>query len=317
MWTLVASSIPKWPGARLVVIGHAGDPSHWAHAILEHARASDTWHVSEVPGPLEWMSADALAEQRALLLPSEYARRHLNVWTAGEDKLTTVEDVRACIQHSGDLDYQTGCRYITSLDVGLVGDRTVALVAHAERRPAGVTVVVDRLNVWQGKRFRPVSLDVVEAWVEAACRDYHCALTFDPYQAQHLAQRLRDRHVRVEEYTFTQASTGRLAVTLYRLLRDHFLDLPDDDRLVDELVNVQLREVSPGSYRIDHASGRHDDMAIATAMAAAYLVENASAGTTGTIFSGLTVSLPAPVENGGNGSENPRTANRWRARSRR
>jgi hypothetical protein len=47
----------------------------------------------------------------------------------------------------------------------LANDRTVAVVAHAERRPAGVTVV------------------------------------------------------RVEEFTFTQSPTGRLAITLYRLLR--------------------------------------------------------------------------------------------------
>jgi hypothetical protein len=38
-------------------------------------------------------------------------------------------------------------------------------------------------------------------------------------------------------------------------------------------VNVQLREVSPGAYRIDHAHGRHDDMAIAVAMCAAHLVD--------------------------------------------
>jgi hypothetical protein len=252
-----------------------------------------------------------------LLLPSEYARRHLNRWAAGEDRLTTLEDVRACVGHVGDLDYQPGYRYVVSLDVGLTNDRTVALVGHAERRPAGVTVVVDRLAVWAGSKAKPVGLDVVEAWVEAACRDYHCALCFDPYQAAHLAQRLRDRHVRVEEHTFTQASTGRLAVTLYRLLRDHLLDLPDDDQLVDELVNVQLREVSPGSYRIDHASGRHDDIAIATAMAAAYLIENASPGTAGTIFSGLTIPRPvAPAENGG-GGENPLIRDPWaRARSR-
>lgn len=69
-----------------------------------------------------------------------------------------------------------GHRYVASLDVGLANDRTVAVVAHAERRPAGVTVV------------------------------------------------------RVEEFTFTQSSTGRLAITLYRLYAYHLLDLPDDDR---------------------------------------------------------------------------------------
>ena len=273
MWTLVSSSLPKWPGMRLVVIGHAGDPAHWSHRILEHARASSAWLVHEVPGPLPWVHEDALAEQRALLLPSEFARRHLNVWTASEDRLTTRDDVLACVGHSGDLEPDRCRRYVVTLDVGLSNDRSAAVVGHAERRGEKLAVVVDRLAVWAGSRERPVSLEVVEAWVEEACRAYRAPLVFDPFQAAHLTQRLKRRGVRIVEHTFTQASVGRLAVTLYQLLREHLLDLPDDDALVDELAAVRLVERSPGPYRIDHDAGAHDDRAIALAMAAAYLVE--------------------------------------------
>jgi hypothetical protein len=87
-------------------------------------------------------------------------------------------------------------RYVATLDVGLTNDRTVVVVAHAEQGPARTTVVVDRLHAWQGKRVRPVSLEALKAWVEAACSEYCCSLLFDPYQAQHLAQRLRTKHVR-------------------------------------------------------------------------------------------------------------------------
>src|SRR5262249_2265131 len=82
MWPLVWRWLPKWPGMRVVVIGHAGDPAHWSYRILEHARSSPAWLVHEVPGPLAWVPDEVLAEQRALLLPSEFARRHLNRWTA-------------------------------------------------------------------------------------------------------------------------------------------------------------------------------------------------------------------------------------------
>jgi hypothetical protein len=281
MWAAAFSAVPKMPGCRLAVLTFAGDPGHFSWKVRERARTSKAWRFVELPGPTPWMRPEDLDEQRALLLPSQYVRRHENKWVSGEDKLTTVEDVRACIGHVGDLEPQRGCRHVVTLDVGLTNDRTACVVAHAERRADGLVVVVDRLEVWQGRRDRPVSLDVVEAWVEAACRDYRASLVFDPYQAQHLAQRLRAKSVRVVEHTFTQASTGRLAVTLFRLLRGHLLDLPDDDALVDELVNVQLREVSPGSYRIDHQSGRHDDRAIAVAMAAAHLVERP--GSTGPV----------------------------------
>jgi phage FluMu gp28-like protein len=51
-------------------------------------------------------------------------------------------------------------------------------------------------------------------------------------------------------------------------LSDRLLDLPDDDALADELANVQLREMSPGVYRMDHSADRHDDRAVALALGA-------------------------------------------------
>jgi phage terminase large subunit-like protein len=277
LYDATTSALPKVEGSRCVVITSAGDPGHFSHKEREHALEDPLWHFHEVPGPAPWMDAGRLAEQRRRLLPSMYARLFENRWVAGEDRLTTIEDVRACVGHTGDLDYQSGYRYVVSLDIGLTNDRTVAVVAHAEQRAGGMVVVVDRLASWQGKPGHAVDLDDVEAWVEAACSDYHCRLVFDPYQAEHLAQQLKKRLVIVEPFTFSTANIGRLAVTTYRLLRDHLLDLPDDAALIDELVNVELREVSPGAYRIGHASGRHDDMAIATAMAAAHLVEKGAA----------------------------------------
>jgi hypothetical protein len=83
VWTAVFSSVPKWPAARLVALGHAGDPSHWSWRLRERARTSGAWRFTRVPGPTPWLSAADLEEQRALLLPSEYQRRHLNVWAAG------------------------------------------------------------------------------------------------------------------------------------------------------------------------------------------------------------------------------------------
>jgi hypothetical protein len=50
------------------------------------------------------------------------------------------------------------------------------------------------------------------------------------------------------------------------LLKERRLSLPDDAALRDELLNTHLRETSPGTYRIDHAAGRHDDRAISLAL---------------------------------------------------
>ena len=87
-----------------------------------------------------------------------------------------------------------------------------------------------------------------------------------------LIQRLRRRSVRVHEYAFTSQSVSRLALRLHGLIRDRALQLPDAPELLDELANVRLRETAPGVYRLDHDHGRHDDRAIALALAAHHLL---------------------------------------------
>jgi hypothetical protein len=289
MWTSVFSALPKWRGCRLVCIGHAGDPSHWSYRILERAKVSGRWRVVEVPGPLPWVSGDDLEEQRFQLLPSQFEQRHLNRWVGSEDRLSTVEDVRACVVLDGPLVWDERWRYVVACDLGLKADRTAAMVLHfeldvvmpaesvddggapADRRIGG-RVVLDRMQVWEGSRAEPVRLGVVEEWLEQAARAFVAPIVLDPWQSAGMAQRLEARGLAVEEFTFSQSSVGRLAVTLYRLLRERALALPDDELLVDELSTVRLRQTGPGTFRLDHVSGRHDDMAVTLAMGSHWLL---------------------------------------------
>jgi phage terminase large subunit-like protein len=267
----LASAAPKLPDSRLVLITSAGSPTHWSYRIFEHACTSTQWRVSEMPGPCPWHWPEALAEQRALLSESQYARLFLNEWTEAEDHLTTHEDLRACVRFTGVQPARRRCRYVMGLDMGYVDDRAVLAVCH--RDPDG-SVSLDNMRVWAGSRRSPVREADVEHEVLDFWSNYRRApLWLDPWQTKGLAQRLRTRRVRVEEYAFSAQSVGRLALTLYRLLRDHTLALPDDPELLDELANVRLRESAPGVYRLDHKEGRHDDRAVALALCAQALLE--------------------------------------------
>jgi phage terminase large subunit-like protein len=291
MWVAAFSSVPKWPGAQLVVLGHAGDPAHWAFKLRERARTSGAWRFTHVPGPTPWLSAADLEEQRAVLLPSEFQRRHLNEWAAGEDRLTSREDILACVEDYDVLEPQPHTRYVAGLDIGLTNDRTALTVAH--REPDGL-VVVDRQHVWKGSRSRAVNLGEVEAFVLQVHRDYHrCPVVLDPYQAVHMGQNLRRVGVPVQEYPFSSQSVGRLAVTLFRLLRDQLLVLPADEALIDELVNARLRETAPGVFRIDHDPDKYDDRIISLALVAHRLAERpakAKATFSGELQAAVTVS---------------------------
>jgi len=276
LWEALVSGLPKRPDSRLAVLTTAGDPAHWSAKVLDAARLSARWRVSEVPGPLPWADPADLAEQARLLPASAYARLHLNRWTDAEDRLTSAADLAACVTLDGPQPRDPRHRYVIGLDLGLKNDRTALAVCHAEHPPArgsSPLVVLDRLHVLAGTRERPVSLADIEAVAHEAATSYGAPIRLDPWQAVGLAQRLRARGVAVTEWTFSPVSVGRLAMTLHLLLREHRLALPDDAGLLDELATVRLRESTPGTYRLDHDASGHDDRAVALGLAALALTE--------------------------------------------
>lgn len=265
----LASSAAKVAGCRLLVITSPSDPAHFAHKIYSGALVDPLWRVSEQTGPPPWLDPAKVEEQRRRLTPAMFERLFEGRWATGEDRLTTEADLEACVVLDGPQDAVSDARYAIGVDLGLRRDRTAVAVCH---RAADGRIVLDRLAVWRGSRLRAVRLDEVERWIETAARDYNGALAvIDPYQAEGLAQRLEGSGVRVELHPFTSASVARLAGTLFGLLRDRRLALPDDEELLDELRHVRIVERSPGVFRLDHDAGRHDDRAIALALAAATL----------------------------------------------
>jgi phage FluMu gp28-like protein len=203
-------------------------------------------------------------------LPSTYRRMFLNEWSAAEDRLALPEDVAACVTLDGPQEPRAGRRYVVGVDLGVKRDRSVAAVCHLDGR----TVVLDRMQVWGGTRVEPVRLADVEEWLVEAHRAYVGArVIVDPWQAVGMGQRLAERRVRVREFPFTAQSVGRLAVTLFNAIRERALAIPPDQELIDELCSVRLRETSPGVVRLDHDADRHDDRAVALALAAHALLE--------------------------------------------
>jgi hypothetical protein len=275
LWRAIFSALPKVATSRLVVMTSSGDPAHPAYGVLERARASERWRVSEVPGPVSWQDPEDLEEQRDELPAWEFARLILNRWTEPAERLTTIDDLRACVRLDGPREWRPGRFYVISLDIGLKNDRTVAAVTSVEAGGSLLSVALDRMAVWQGTRESPVELGEVEAWILEAWTHFGGAPTvIDPYQGAQLKQRLEARGLGVFEYTFTQSSVSRLALRLHGLISDHALELPDDSELIEELANVRLRETSPGVYRLDHDSDKHDDRAIALALGCWGLVDS-------------------------------------------
>ena len=284
-WASLASAMAKRPRSRLVVITSAGSPAHWSAKVREQAGKSPLWRLSEMPGPLPWVSAEALAEQEALLLPSQFAQLHLNVWQDAEDRLTTVEDLRACVTLDGPQPPVYGREYVIGVDLGVANDRAAAAVMHRESTPPvrdgygrvsplRERVVLDYLAVWTPTRRQRVRLEDVEVWLRETARQYRGAMiVVEFWQAVGVLERLPDAGLRTKEIHPTQQTNARNATTLYMLITNRMLALYDDEELIDELANLQLVEKGPGLLRFDHESSRHDDRATAIALAATELLD--------------------------------------------
>lgn len=278
LWQSIVSSLPKRPDSRLLCMTAPGDPAGWPFRVLEDARdRNQQWRVSEIPGPLPWVSAEDLEEQKRLLPESAYLRLHMGLWVSGEDRLASIEALRVCVGERGPESLQAGSaiRYVIGLDIGLKNDRTVLTVCHRD----GDCTVLDKIHVLQGSSARPVLLAEVEALVRQTCDAYNRAqVIYDPWQAVGLAQRLKAASYSTVEFNFTSQSVGRLASALHLGLRDGLVSLPDDRDLIEELAAVRLRTNGAGVMRMDHASGGHDDRAQALALCVLHFAQQPVTG---------------------------------------
>jgi len=279
----LTTALPKVAGSVGVVITTAGTPGHWSRAVYQRAlKERKLWRVSMTHTPAPWIDRQLIEAERRALTDSAFRRLWENRWTEAEDALVTAEDLDAAAVLDGQLAPVAGVRYVVTLDVGLVNDRTVAVVAHREEptgQPAtegltglelpwlGGRVVVDCLLRWQGSRRKPVDLDEITETIADLHRRYPGTISIDPAKAEHLLQRLRKRELPITEFNFTTGSVGLLAGSLLRALRSRRISLPKDPVLLDELANVRIVENSAGVPRLDHDSGKHDDQAVALALA--------------------------------------------------
>jgi hypothetical protein len=268
------AGLPKVAGSRGVVITTAGSPGHFARRIFEAASVDPMWRVSDVHGPPPWIDPAEVEAERRRLFPSSFARLWMNEWANADDSIADPADVAAACVLKGPLAPEPGVAYIATLDLGTRNDRTVAVIAHANREAIGTRVIVDRMQVWTPRPGAPVSLDDVRLWLVEMCKSYRARLHYDPSQAYLMIEQLRRAGVSCTEFVFTSSSVGRLATAIMQALRSRLIDLPDDADLRKELLSVRLRESSPNVLRVDTRSGAHDDRVIATSMAALLLTEH-------------------------------------------
>ena len=276
LWEAASSAVVKRSDARMSVLTTAGSPDHFSYGVLEHARTSPLWRVSERPGPSPWADAARLEEQRQRLPHAVYQQLFENEWVAADGSFLDPAVITAAFRSSGPaFGLAPGLRggYAAALDLGVKSDRTVFAVGHRD----GDEVVLDLMLVWAGTRKSPVDFAEVERAIVDAHARFGFQLAIDPWQGLDLKQRLLRAGVATEEFAFTVASKQRLAATLLSTLNSGTLRLYEAEGLRDELLGLRVVQSTSGAWSFDHKSGRHDDRAVALSLMAVQLLEHASA----------------------------------------
>lgn len=297
LWHSLISSAAKRKHCLVFVIANAGFAETWPWAVREVARTDPAWHFSRLDGPMaSWLTESRLAEQRRMLPPTAFARLWLNTWSAAGGDALTPEDVHAAfdptLRPMTGGDRLTGLlgptwRFVAGVDLGLVRDASAVVVLAI---PSGPGHERDRIRLAHHRLWRPpgdgrkVNLTEIEQHILKLDEEYRLeAVGFDPWQAEHLAQRVetiwehrarssysvsKHRKAFMREVPPTAANLREQATLTIESFQDHRFALYDCPPLRTDLLKLRAEEMSYGIRLTSPRDGEgHGDTFSAFALA--------------------------------------------------
>lgn len=205
------------------------------------------------------VTADFLARQRRILLPTQYAREHQNLWVEAADSFAKADDVDAAMGHGWTEQLQgvPGRAYHHFTDIGTVNDPTVHAVGHREQ----ARIFIDRIITLQGSRETPVLIATVERVVrEAASAFPPERMRIESWQGVGVVQSL-ENELPVEVFQPTVRTNSEEWPVLAQHLIGRTLVCPPHARLREELLNLAV-EVGPTGARVTDRGRVHQDHAV-------------------------------------------------------
>jgi phage terminase large subunit-like protein len=268
LWHSLFSAAAKRASCVLVVGSNAGFQESWQWAIREAIRREPAWLFSRCEGPLAtWLTPARLEEQRRILPPLVYDRLWLNRWTPGAGDALTSQDIEACCVLPGPMpSWAPGWSFAAGLDLSISRDASALVVVGVHRH--GRVRLAD-CRAWLPRRGEHVDLIEIEAAVLDVHRRYRRPLvSFDIFQAELMAQRLKRAGCRMHEVSFVGKSAQLMASELLEAFKSRRIALFRDEQLLADLRRLRIVE-KPSGWRLDapRTSAGHSDRAVALALA--------------------------------------------------
>lgn len=242
LWDSLISSAAKVRHSVICVATNAGFCQSWPWEVREAIRQDpQRWHFVSVDRPASWISREHLEEQRRLLPPKVYSRLWENVWSSGGGDALTEEDIAMITTADGpDTHAVPGATYVAGLDLSTKRDASGLTLLAVE--PMKRRVRVAGLWRWLPVRGR-ISITEIEQtirWVHERFALRH--LSFDPFQAHLLCERLGTIGLPTVEVTFGGQSSHRMASTLLQAVREGRLSIYPHDELIRDLLKLRIEE---------------------------------------------------------------------------
>jgi len=288
LWHSLLSSAAKRSNCLLVAITNSGFVDSWQWKVREAARTDANWYFSHLDGPVaSWMTPERLAEQERMLPATAYARLWLNEWsTGGGDALTEADILAAFKPELAPLPERSeGWQFVAGLDLGVSRDASAICVLGVRKRnpwEADHTghgrIRLAYTKVWRPTAKRKINLQDVENALFALHHGYRFrAVNYDPWQAEHLSQRLSLLNLPMVPITPTGANHQRIATTVIEAFNDRRVDLYEDENLKRDLRRLRVEERAYG-FRLVAPRDESGHGDLGTAFSLAMLAASDKAG---------------------------------------
>jgi hypothetical protein len=255
LWHSLISSAAKRSNCLLYVITNSGFVDSWQWKVREAIRTDPSWYFSRLDGPkASWMTEARLEEQRRMLPPVAFARLWLNEWSSGGGDALRSEDIEAAFSSSLGPMYgnESGYSFVAGVDLGLSRDCSAVVVLGVRQvgGERGGNIRLANARTWKPMRGVKVNLTDVERHIAHLRQKYRLkTVAYDPWQAEHLAQRLRCEHIPMEEKPATGKNLQAIASITIESFTDRRIDLFDYETLRQDLRKLRVEERSYG-YRL-------------------------------------------------------------------
>jgi hypothetical protein len=181
----------------------------------------------------------------------------------------SLDTLRACTGPVAEWQPIAGVQYTAGIDIAAgSGEDSLALaVAHLDE--ASDKIILDSVREWKP----PFSPTAVLMQVAEHCRRYNInTIIGDRYVKEFAAEMLFDNSGL--RYRVSDRVTSDNFGELLPMLNSHEVLLPSLPAFLDQLMSLQVKPSSRGKVFIGHASGGHDDMAAAAAIAITHCAFN-------------------------------------------